>query len=1401
MRRLLVAFAALLLSCALHAQEAPEKLPPLLRDWVEWVKHGHEEAACPLLVHHDGEGEGAHVCAWPGELALQASARGAKFTVRWTVYARGAVPLPGDADHWPQQVRANALVVPVVPGADGAPMLWLEPGNYQVEGQFAWVHRPESLPVPAAIALVALSVDGASVFPVQREGNALWFGQAEEAPKEADSLELRVFRLLTDGAPATLETRIQLQVAGEGREEALGKPLPDGFAPTALGGDLPARLDTDGTLKVQVRPGSHFVRIAARAEAALAEVARPASEAPWPAQEIWSYMADARLRVTTPSGTHPIDPGQAGVPGEWAQLPAFLIEAGDKLAVEERSRGLSPQDQNRLTLSRELWLDFDGGAYRSKDRVAGRMVRDWRLDVAAPYLIVRADENGQGLLVTKGAKAGTTGIEVRNIAVNVDASTRIEAASKLPVAGWQQTFDSIRTDLHLPPGYRLYAAIGADQASGAWIERWNLLDVFLVAVTTLLAAWLGGRAFGALALGYLLLAYHESDAPIVVVLVVVALALVVKLMPAAGAFGAVLRWARNLAALVLVLIALPFAAEQVRFALYPQLERWSVDRYAPLNQMGFDSAVQLEMPMAPPPPAAPMMDVENAPVPQEEAKAVGDEMRQGGVGGKLSRAPAAKAPIGVAANAKQRYATNTLIQAGAGEPAWYWSDHQLTWAGPVLPTQEVRLVISPPWLTRLTRIALVALLAWLVVRFGEVILGRRVTGRAIGGGGAAVALMAISLAAGFVPSDAHAQAAPSDELLAELGKRVLEAPRCAPNCASLASVDISAEGDNVRVALEMHAAERVGVPLPGAEGQLAMHDLRVDGVAESGVRRDESGRSWIVVARGVHRIEMTFRAAASEKIGLAFPMRPARVVFAGKEWEAEGLRDERLLTDTLELVRVRKAAAGAGAAGAPAGGVQQFKPFVRVERTIDLGIDWSISTNVTRLAPEQAAFSVALPLLKGERVQSADLKVDDGRIVVPVQAGAGGAAWASQLDRADKIELEAPSLERHAEVWRIVVGPMWNVVASGVPAVYPDGAAQWVYEYHPLPGEKLVVAVSRPEAAAGATLAIDAATLATSVGKRATEHTLDLTVRSTQGGQHVIGLPEDAEVLEVSVGGQTINIRPEKGKLGVPIKPGAQAVHVRWRDNSEIGVVTRTPEVSLHAASSNLRLNVELPADRWVLRTSGPRVGPAVLYWGELLVMIVIAYGLSRVGWTPLKFRDWLLLGLGFSTASWLALVLVVAWLLALDWRARTPDLAGNGWFNLRQLALAFFTFIAVIALLGSVQKGLLGNPEMHLTGNGSTPSSLHWFHDRTDDALPRAAVVSIPLFYYKAAMFAWALWLATALVRWLRWGFASYAAGGYWRSRPKKPKPESAAATPPAPVEAPPAETPAPSDSEKPVE
>ena len=248
----------LMLAMPLAAQD----VPPPLSDWQGWVLHDVPQHDCPFLATQEPNA-GSYQCSWPGRLIFDAGRDGGRFSLDVHVDAADWVALPGDERYWPQQVSSNHQPVTVLKRG-GQPMLWLVPGDYQLSGSLPWATRPARLRIPAAIGLVGLSVDDAAVSRVERNGEQLTLGEAAAAQRAADALSLRVYRRLEDGLPASLRTRLQINVAGSAREQTLGPVLPAGFVATALSGDLPARLENDGRLRVQLRPGQWTITLNAR---------------------------------------------------------------------------------------------------------------------------------------------------------------------------------------------------------------------------------------------------------------------------------------------------------------------------------------------------------------------------------------------------------------------------------------------------------------------------------------------------------------------------------------------------------------------------------------------------------------------------------------------------------------------------------------------------------------------------------------------------------------------------------------------------------------------------------------------------------------------------------------------------------------------------------------------------------------------------------------------------------------------------------------------------------------------------------------------------------------------------------------------------------------------------------
>ncbi|MBB6186383.1 hypothetical protein [Rhodanobacter sp. MP7CTX1] len=1359
--------------CLLFAAPLPaQDVPPPLRDWQGWVLHDVPEHDCPFLANQSPDAR-SYRCAWPGRLTLDVDKDGARFGLDVHVDASSWVALPGDEKNWPQQVSVNNQPATVLL-RDDQPKLWLAPGDYQLRGNLPWASRPARLRVPAMIGLVTLSVDGAAVTRVERNGDQLTLGEAAAAQRAADALSLRVYRRLQDGLPATLQTQLQFNVTGSAREQLLGPVLPSGFVATALSGDLPARLENDGHLRVQLRPGQWTLLLVARGIAPLSKVALKLPLTPWPRQEIWSYADDTALRSTRVEG-HATDAAQAGVPDDWAELPAYALDDVSGLAVEQGNRGDEGGQDDQLHLQRQLWLDFDGGGLSVADHLSGELRHHQRLDVDAPWQLQRAAQNDDPLLVTKGAD-GLSGVELRltQRRLSLDAGLRLPAhGDAIPSSGWRLPLEDIDATLHLPYGYRLLGASGADRSPDSWVAQWSLLDLFVVALIALLAGRLLGWPWALLTAGYLTLAQHESAAPLWTLAVVLALTLLLRALPegrlrSTARIGAVATFALAL------LWTLPFAAAQLQSALHPQLEGVGQSRMVSANFAA--PAVQdersayamkqrmLATAQQPPPPPAPAVE-------EMSANAVAAPAPS------LQSVVVAGSRITASTQVSSEQDNRALIQAGAGTPHWDEdNNYRLGWSGPVTSEQSTRLVIAPAWLVRLLRVVMVALLATLLAKLlTTLLLPWRSRWHELRGAGVVGAAM---LAMAFLPMGVHAQSMPSQQMLNQLRDRLTEAPKCAPACAEVAQAQLQAKGDALDVELEAHVGAPIALPLPQADDALQLSDVSVDGQAKVVLTRNDD-QLLLRLDRGVHRVSLHYRIGTADSANLRFVMRPQYIAFNGQTfngqtfngqgWSLDGVDDGRLLGDSIALHRVRTASDGNNL---PA--VQSFPPYVRLTRSLALGVDWVVENQVERIAPQQGGFSTTLPLLPGEHPLGDDALVKDGRISVTFNANSDVVRWTSRLDHAAQLSLLAPALGDRAEVWEVHTAPMWHVEAKGV----PTSASYDGLRFQPLPGERLQLAFSQPVAVTGDSLAFDSVQLDSTAGERASEITLNLHARSTRGGEHAISLPEGSELLDARRDGQSINLAVRDGKLGLPLLPGEHTYALRLREPKGIATRMVTPGFALHAPVANIDLTLQLPQDRWVLWAWGPTVGPAVLYWSQLIVLLLAAWLLARYAPTPLRFQHWLLLGLGFSAFAWSAYALVVVWLILLGLRARhaPAEQLGTTKFNLLQLGLAALTLLALAVLIAAVPKGLLGLPDMHVAGNDSSAWNLHWFADQSSDALPRGGVFSVSLWVYKLAMLAWALWLANALIGWLRWGFDAWTRGGYWR----KSEPRSSGVAPP---------------------
>jgi hypothetical protein len=1139
-------------------------------------------------------------------------------------------------------------------------------------------------------------------------------------------MDLRVFRRIIDEIPLEVVTRVQVDVAGRPREVLLGRALLGGFDPYRLESPLPARVEPGGRLRLQVRPGRWTVELSAQRPADTTELPLEPGPQPWPAEEIWIFDARNDLRLVEPLGVPSIDPRQTNLPPAWQGLPAFRVRPGEKLTLKVIRRGDPEPAPDRIALNRILWLDFGGSGYTVRDSLTGTVTRSWRLEAGPGLRLGRAAVDGRDQFVTLRPGAPGPGVELRRGRLQMVADSRIAGdVGRLPAIGWDHDMEQVRATLRLPPGWDLLAVGGVDNLPLTWLQRWTLLDLFLVFLGALAAARLKGWKTGLLALACLGLAWHAPGAPRFVWLNILAALALLRVVPE----GRARRWVagyRNLSFVALAVIFVPFAAAQIRTALFPQLER-------PWQSAGVLGEEPAEA-MRPAP---------------EQVPSSGMLKKPSAVLGGAKSEPAYE-PY----QRLEQVDPRAKIQTGPGVPTWSWREIPLLWNGPVGRDQSVRLVYLSPAANLALKLGQVLLTAWL----GAVLLGLSSWKRRSWRRASAAALLL------WAPAAEAWDGFPPPALLQDLRARLEEPAECLPSCAQVPRLWLEAKPNALRLRVEVHALAQVAVPLPGSAAQWLPAVVSSDGGPAQAVSRATDGSAWVVVPEGIHQLVLEGPLPSRSSVTLPLPLPPRHVEIAAEGWAVAGVHEDGSAEGQIQLTRTGGEPAQPGREALEPGALP---PLLRVERTLLLGLDWRAATRVIRLSPGGGAVVIEVPLLEGESVTTEGVRVSNRRALLSLGSSQSEAGWESVVETRHTVALEAPAAVGWTEAWRLDASPIWHVEQSGgIPAVHhKDPEGRWLPEWRPWPGERVELSVSRPAGVEGQTLTIDGTRLEVNPGRRATAATLTVRFRSSQGGQHTVMLPETAELQSVVIDGAAQPVRQENRRVSLPITPGAHQAALSFRTASPIRPLLRTPALDLGAASVNQAIRTVLGADRWVLLTGGPSLGPAVLFWGVVLALVPVAWGLGGLRSTPLRARHWFLLGLGLTQTSATVALLIVAWFAALGVRRERIGPAWSGrWFNWIQVGLVVLTAVAFGELVEAVRHGLLGLPEMQVAGNGSTAYDLRWYQDRSGALLSQAWVLTAPLLVYRLLMLAWALWLAFSLLGWARWGWRCFSEGGLWR-------------------------------------
>src|SRR5262249_23435854 len=157
--------------------------------------------------------------------------------------------------------------------------------------------------------------------------------------------------------------------------------------------------------------------------------------------------------------------------------------------------------------------------------------------------------------------------------------------------------------------------------------------------------------------------------------------------------------------------------------------------------------------------------------------------------------------------------------------------------------------------------------------------------------------------------EARAEDQPTDQRLIQLRDKLLQAPRCAPACASAGRALLEVDPSGLRLRVELKAAALVAVPLAGGREGWRPEQVVLDGRPAVPLRQVQ-GVSWLVLRPGVHSVLISGALPRADSVQLPLGLPPRFLSVHARGWKVDGVRDDGRPEPTLQLSRLERAGGG-----------------------------------------------------------------------------------------------------------------------------------------------------------------------------------------------------------------------------------------------------------------------------------------------------------------------------------------------------------------------------------------------------------------------------------------------------------------------------------------------------------
>ncbi len=1336
-------------------------VPEQLEVWREWVTDNNKEFLCPGFYN----GSNHHICFIPNKLTLAVDKSKAVFRQKWLVFKPSWVPLPGDDRCWPDQVAIDGNGPVVVIRQKNMPSVFLETGTHTVEGEFFWDKIPDVLSIPEITGVFSLTVNEKKVLtPYVDENSRIWIQKLSSEKKSRKNIinktNISIFRFFEDTIPFKIHTVVRITASGEKRREKINNVILKGAQPVFIRSDLPVKPSSDKGFFVEIKPGQWNILITSVINREVYEISPVKTSY---GSEIWAFKPYPDFRRVEISGGRAIDPAQTTMPVKWRKYSTFLIKPDDTLKFKEIKLKTDGAFFDKFNLNRDIWLDFDGMGATVRDKITGILGKRRFVGIENKYYkIGRVTSDNKDQLITKKDDS-LNGICAEKGNIDLTAVLRtsiIKSGSSIP-CGWNVGFDTAKGSLHLPTGWQLLKVGGASTTGkSAWVDKWSLLDFFIITVISFCASTVFMWWWGPVFFTGLLLTWHLAYSPQLLWIIPIITTYFRRVVNSSSKSKIYIFWRFIITVchkgtlVVFFCFVIFFVFLQIKYAFYPQLEPRSEE-----PGLGFMNGVFLSS----------SMDEDTADVVME-ASAFPEKKKR--ALSKIRYLQSVQKPV-----LSYDISLKALVvtQTGSAIPAWNGRVYNLVYDN-LLKNTKFKLYLISPLVSCIINLAGSFFVIIMLLKF----LKKDVSNSSSKNYSKSLITLFVILWFFFQnPVNVRCENSfPPEKLLNELKSRIQVEPDCFPNCAEISRLDIKIynkktddkTGHIVEIKSMIHAGIKTFVPLCSGDNTFVIDRILLNKNEYENVLK-YNNTYWVLVPKGISQITILSNITLNKNLRFIFPIKPKKISVSAPAWEINGLKENGSVDNSLFLTKKAEKLLDSDDISSDISTV--FANYLQVERKISTGFKWDIKTIVKPMfyGKREKNIFAAIPLLNNELVKTSGLKIKDNKVLIELSPQKESIEWESSLPTGDTIDLFLELDAAWSEVWSIKAHSFWDYSYEGLDAVCFDNL-KGTYWY-PRQGDRLKISLKKLKAAPGRSFTIDSVRADYFLKEAYNEYIIKLKIRTSKGRQFEITQPENTILKQIKINNKKLSVTENIKKIKIPLLPGVNSVEILFNESKiwDDSWITKyilpgkkqIPQINFNSELSNIDIFIHMPKNIWVLFTNGPKLGPGVLFWSYIVIIFFISIILSKNKNSPLKAYQWMLLLTGTAALSVICAVFAALWFLAVNMKKQKPAETPLV-YNFIQIVLIVCGFFVLTIFYHAVSSGLTGIPEMHVAGNGSYSMLLCWTADRAKNMIPAASVTTYPALTYRIFVLIWSLWLVKSTVKWIRWAADILKKDGGWR-------------------------------------